>query len=422
MDAYVTITYTMWFKILYSLFFIAQLLYGNTYIGPVTPRQIMAVVMFLVLVKKGAIKFDKYFKLYLVFIVFFAITEIAGGYFEPMFRRCIGFYFVAYIAYQATKVLIKQYSGQRWLVWTFLIVALVDALVTIGYMYGSPFAPIIREFLHINVQAEQLEDLANRNMETLVGWAVPGLLQSVDNGYFLCIMSVISFSFIAKSTNIANYTFWLIILFALFCVQERTALFVAIVFSVFIILRNYKHLGASKGKKALLIIAALLVSYYAVPALINSINIEDSRYALKASLSSERGNIIKESLPFIVRNPLGGWDYYKELGFPNPHNLIINALVYGGWCGGLIVLYLVCLQLFLIFKLVKRKDYHHYYAAYIWGIAYICYTLNSITHNLSVIHGDPTIWILWGAFLANKEVTDEGRYPEKSTNNVVQMN
>lgn len=43
----------MWFKILYVIFIISQLLYGSYYIGGiVTPRQLMTIIMFIFCIKK----------------------------------------------------------------------------------------------------------------------------------------------------------------------------------------------------------------------------------------------------------------------------------------------------------------------------------------------------------------------------------
>lgn len=406
----------MWFKILYSLFFIAQLLYGGTYIGPVTPRQFMSVVMFIVLLRQNAISIDKYFKIYLVFIALFILGDVISGMPTEAFRRLLGFYFVAFTAYQATKHLILEFNGQKWLIGTILAVALTDAIVTIGFMYSMPFALFIRNYLHIETQNELIERFSAKDLETLAGWAVPGLLQPVDNGYFLCVASILSFTHIFKKLNIINYCCWVFIFFALFCVQERTAFAVGSFFSVFIICRYYLKQDVSLGKKLIFFLVVITIIFYVLPLLIDNLLTEDSRYARGTNLRDERGELIQNAIPFLISNPLGGFDYYLTFGFGNTHNLIINALVFGGWIGGGFVLYLVYKQCLEIYQLVRRNDYYNYFSTYLWGIAFICYTLNSMTHNLSIVHGDPTIWILWGAFLSNKELEEINNNYEISRN------
>ena len=358
--------------------------------------------MFTVLIQQRQITIDKYFKLYIVFIVFFIVGDMSAGLLEPSFRRLMGFYFVSFVAYQATKVLIAKFDGQKWLAGTLLIIGIVDALVTVGYMYGLPISPVIRSFLYIDVQDELIEELMSRNLDSLDGYAVPGLLERVTNGYFLCIMSVISFSVICRKVNFLNYLCWLVILFGLFCVQERTAFFVGTFFSVLIIFRNNLRQSTSLGKRLLFIFVVFVIIIYALPLLIDTLVTEKSRYSMDASLSRERGKIIEMAIPYIFNNPFGGWDYYIRQGYPYPHNLVINALLFGGWIGGIVIIYLILKQSYEILLSAYKKNYWISYSAYIWGIAYICYTLNSITHNLSIVYGDPTIWILWGAFISNK--------------------
>lgn len=43
----------LFYYLLYLIFLISSILYGSLYIGPVTPRQIMSVVMIVVCIKEG---------------------------------------------------------------------------------------------------------------------------------------------------------------------------------------------------------------------------------------------------------------------------------------------------------------------------------------------------------------------------------
>ncbi len=46
------------------------------------------------------------------------------------------------------------------------------------------------------------------------------------------------------------------------------------------------------------------------------------------------------------------------------------------------------------------------FALLLFAVAYTAFTLNSLVHNLSIVTGDATLWILWGAFVA---LTDRKR-------------
>ena len=64
----------LFYYLLYLIFLISSILYGSLYIGPVTPRQIMSVVMIVVCIKEGYLFFDKYAKLYFGFVFFYLVA------------------------------------------------------------------------------------------------------------------------------------------------------------------------------------------------------------------------------------------------------------------------------------------------------------------------------------------------------------
>ena len=119
----------MLFKILYVLFLIGQLLYGSFYIGGiVTPRQLMTIVMLILCYRMDMIRFDKYIKAYVIFILFFGISSALGGHMDLFFRQFVGLYLVAYTAYQSTKILVHKYRSENLIFYTFASVGVSASL------------------------------------------------------------------------------------------------------------------------------------------------------------------------------------------------------------------------------------------------------------------------------------------------------
>ena len=103
----------LFYYLLYLIFLISSILYGSLYIGPVTPRQIMSVVMIVVCIKEGYLFFDKYAKLYFGFVFFYLVACFSTGGFDIALRNLLSYYLVAFVGYQSTRMIISKYRGAR---------------------------------------------------------------------------------------------------------------------------------------------------------------------------------------------------------------------------------------------------------------------------------------------------------------------
>ena len=156
----------MFFKVLYTIFVIAQLLFGSFTIGPVTPRQVMTVIMLVVCGRNNAIKLDKYFGIYLVFIVGYILAQITGYMFE-MIRLLLGYYLVSYVAYQSTKLFIRKTGNANLLLVILFFVGIADGLVTVGQMYQVPYAHEISLLLGNNALGDIYDAMSARSQAIL---------------------------------------------------------------------------------------------------------------------------------------------------------------------------------------------------------------------------------------------------------------
>lgn len=392
----------MLFRILYVLFFISSLLYGSFYIGPVTPRQIIAVLMFFFCIKKHYIKLDEFFGPYLIFIVAYLIGNFVCGYLEEPLRYSIGYYFVCFVAYQSTKLLFQEYDGKY--IFYILISGLVvlSAVVSIAQMFRMPFSYDLLDILRINVADEVMEKADAHKYDTLIGLTVPGLTGSVANAYLLSLgCALVLFNRQAK-IKLYNLPLLLLMLVAVYFAQERTALISSILVSGFIILKLVHSVEEkSRMKKISIYILLLYTIFFLLPIGYDMMVGGTSRYANKGfDLGEDRGTIWTNALSYFFTNPLGSiFDYYEQYHIM-PHNVIVNAFIFGGIVGAIAIFVLFYRQFKIIFKIIAENISKDKYLLFLLICAYCVYTLNSMTHNLSIVIGDTICWFLWGAIIS----------------------
>ena len=392
----------MRYKITYIFFLIAVVLYANTRIGGlgVTPRHIMTIMMFAVCVYEDRGLFmDRYFGIYLLFVAGFGFSSAIFGYF-PVFliRDFIGFYFVAYVGYWATKILVHKYDGVQWLINTFIVMGMVDAVVTVGQLFNISIFQAIPDRIGIRLEADYVEAM-EKGMDVM-GLSLPGIMcNDVYNGYFLMVVSVLCLYYQKNRFNFIKLLPWMISMVALYGNQERGPLFIALAFSVFVL---FKVIRSSKSQlKPLYLIMFVFISIFGVYVGLNFLLSGESRFAMGFDLTN-RDSIYQHSIEYIRENFLwGGW--YNLLftrGFA-PHNLFLNAWIYGGLVGFVAIVVLSFKQLIAVIRLIMSKLTPESMANIVIAMAFFAFALNSLLHNKSVVTGDAIIWILWGAVLVN---------------------
>lgn len=393
----------MLFKILYTIFIISQLLFGSFYIGPVTPRQVMAVIMFFVCWKNNELRLDKYFGIYIIFIFGYILAQLFTGYLSEMVRLLLGYYFVSYVAYQSTKLLIRKDGNADLLMGVLFIIGVADGLISIGQMYQVPFTHEVSLLFGTNMLGDIYDAMSARSQDNMMGYTVPGILGAVPNGYFLSAITLLCFYNKKAKLTIINLALVLFFIFSTFIVQERTALVACIVLSLFSLYKFlYSQHEVSVLKKIFVFSILFICIVYIIPDLFNSMMQGDSRYAKGFSLEDERGEISQRAIDYLLINPMGGIDEFSATNH-YPHNLFINMFMFGGIFGGIASLFLFFKQLCQSMKIAFSIVTPHNVQQFVFVMMFACYTINSLTHNLSIVTGESTMWLLWGAIIGLQE-------------------
>ena len=331
---------------------------------------------------------DKYFWIYLIFIFFFGLSSALGGHVDKFFNYLMGFYFTAYIGYWSTKILLQKYKGERLFFTTLLSIGFIDAIVTYTQAFNIDFFTPYLNLFHLTVDEEFLSQLGG--VYEFNSAVIPGIMMSpVYNGYFLMVMTILSFSFSKRSISLFSIIPVLFFLSSSFLVQQRAAFFISLLFTFFILIRfsNKQISGARLFFTRLLLISISILGVY---LLLNSSIFESSRYGILEMDSTGRDEITRLSLDFLRENIIIGGIF--DFGIA-PHNIVLSALVYGGLFGGIALFVLMFMQVKTSIVALKYSDG----TMTLLACSYLAFTANSILHNSSLVTGDLLLWILWGA-------------------------
>ena len=379
---------TNFFLAFYILFLFSVIFGGTVYVGFATPRQYMTIVMSLyclfslnyILKNTG-----KMIKAYLLFILFYGISCFLEDQTELFVRNFISKYSVAIIGYFVTLLSYDKYKSFKYIIAVFFVSGLVNAIITTLQYFGNETASNIG-VLFIDMNSEANERMFEFMVNQEKGRYSFGLLGDIVlNGYFSILLPFFTLLYIKqvgknKTLKIIMQIVFVFSLFALFLTQQRSAFLLTILF-----LTIYLW-GSNKHKLIPLIVFMMLIVL--LPEITDSAIIKDSRFV--GHESESRTQIYKSSLEFIQSSPFGGVQSAIRYIGNMPHNFILNALIYGGYVGGLFALGIIYKQLKYSAKWILLKNNKEI------CLAFVAYTFNGFFHNPSIVTGDVITWILWG--------------------------
>ncbi len=403
----------LYFRILYVLAIVCWLMYP---LGPVilglTPRQLMAVVMFFVcLYEERTFWGDKYTKLYFVFFLFFGLSSIIGNRFEPFIRRFIGDFLVSIIVYWSTKILCQKYRSVNTLIYTLLIIGGFDAVVTtfqvfhIGWLNG-----VLGTLNLINTEDAIYEWIASDR--DLIGVAIPGICSSsVVNGHLLMSTTILSMYLFRDKFRIWALSLLIILLVGLFFAQIRTPFFLSLIMAVYLL---YKRIGRSRSYFKIFSGAAITIGLILlVPQAMRMLMSGSSRYAELGLNMTGRDVIYSQSVDYILTHPFGGYFHFVESTGMWPHNFFLSAFLCAGWIGALFIIAVIVIQLYEVIKRLFGKNSDSSYLMAVAGCTLIALISDGMFHNLSYVNGDILAWLFWAMFCF--ETVAEGRSQSEVT-------
>ena len=415
------------FKGLYVAFVIAVVFYGQVrMLFGLTPRHIAIVVMLIACMRQSIpFPMGRVMKTYLLFVLTFVVSATLTGYLDELL---ITYYIAACTGFWATKILVTKYRDGRLLLKAIIVLGVINALVTIGQTVGLQYADQLVSFFHLKLPEKYVNKIdAEGGQDLALMLTRPGLFNSaVYNGYFLMTTGVASLELLSRRLRLQRLIPWMVITVGCICVQERGPIVILAVLSAFAF---YKILFIKKMKYTLLMaVFALVIQLLsglvsstlpgvtddgespAVAVLYddgddqgsgNSYSrlVKESRFAELGFDDTGRGDIYEQTTEYLMDHPfIGGYHRLVAMYDMPPHNLFLNAFIYGGFVGGFTILLILFWQVKPLWRVLRRKIADTNPVCFFMGLSYIAFTLNSLAHNKSIVTGDEFIWLLWAAF------------------------
>ena len=358
----------------------------------------MAVLMLIVCISENhRLYMDKWFGVYLVFIAMFGVSSIITGHPSQFIHRLIGYYFVAYVGYWATIVLLRKYNGHSFLVNLIVIIGLFDVFITYGQFFNIPAIKTIPSYIGINIDTEFLDSLGVG--DEAYGIALPGIMATdVYNGYFLMTVGLFSLFYLRRGFSIIRFIPWIVSFAGSFMVQQRAPFYLLLLFSAFVFFKVLAH--SNNRFKLLFVIVFLAATPFIADSLFDYLLSGETRFSIGFD-STSRDVIYRESLNFINEHFFLGGFFDSGLA---PHNQFLSAWIMGGLIGLLSIIWITLDQSVSAIRLLLSKLSGESFVFVVSSAALLGFILNSMLHNAGIANGDILYWIIWGFICEVKPV------------------
>lgn len=386
-------------KLLYILLLFLSITGANIGFGGIALRDILTIILFGAMITKIGLLGDNCFKAYFIFILCFSMGCIVAEKWDFLILSILRYYMVSFLGWNLTLFFIKKDpSFKQTLLYTLLIIGLFDAFVTFSQFtmnttWYSPIESFFKFQVYEGYSAYENQFSGNE----VYARYLPGIFGSAAvNGYYLAICSVLSMFPLLTTKKIYSYFLPFIFLLATFACQERSALGISLIILIYI---TKRYLSQLNGIQQFFIIPILIAGMYLIGlSLFNISTTFNLRYSSLGADDTGRFEIYRNTLTYILDYPF--FPCVKELidlyGWP-PHNIFLNAYVYGGpisFCAIMFILFLQSKKALLIIK----KDFNspEQIAVFLFTCGWVVFTLNSLVHNRSVVTGELLCWVIWG--------------------------
>lgn len=408
-------------SIFYFLFLISVLVLNSVHVGPFSVRVYFTLVMFLYLVwNKNKLTLNRnyniYVYLFLLFVFFKGIALLINGEFiEYNFvKNFLAYEFVAIVIFYATIYFTRSERGIILTLLTLSLILLTTSVVTILQYNNSPIGWMIGQFF--GELSEDVEMMAISSTDEMVGFSITtGILRTAyGNAMFVSSIGTLAFGFAYVASNRCAKLLYLLCgllgLVACFMTQQRSAFYIMLLsfFLIFYLAKDIKPLII------FLVVFIFLSSFVDLSVIFNEEMMGRLVFSDNLLKDNSRAILTQNAISFLGEHLFAGgpMEYFSLNGMP-AHNFFLNAFIYGGLIGGLILVVMFFKILFLAMsRIFKTKNKV--------SISSVCFIALSgflgqgLFHNESLVFSATLIFILLPLALvcANKEDTNYKEYKQ----------
>lgn len=251
---------------------------------------------------------------------------------------------------------------------------------------------------NINEIIEESMLQATQGDEQILGFNFcPGLFQSaVTNGYFMASFGLLPLVLASQKVfplkRVLMYCTYLVSLITLLIIQQRAAFYIFLLLSVVIIFATRK---SQKGFVFILFLAAIILS------IAGEITFDLGRINETSLKDDSRYDLFSQAIDYISTNLMFGGraDFLVQTG-KSAHNFILNALVYSGLLGTIILILIAGKMVLQSVRIILSDKLSKSYSLF-FACALVSYISISLFHNESLATGTPVLFILYGLLIVS---------------------
>lgn len=402
-------------------YLIAVILLGGYIIGPLSIRVYMVLIMMVLLISRYSKGIrnplpTKYIYWYIVFIVLMALAFLVTGEFfvYGFVKFVLANHLVCIVTYFAVGSFVKNNNKFKTVTNVLLTIMFVSSVVTILQYYNNPFGWRMARILSTSTMTESLSDKIMRFSDdsSMLGHSYAmGIFDfAFTNAMYIGATAILALYWGLNKKETFAKRLWYLLIFtigviACFDTQQRAAFFCLIMMSVFLF---WKSIHNSFFHIILVCVALVLIVYLNQQNGLS--NGEDlGRMSVVNFENDSRHGMWQRAITYIIENPFGGPVSFMRINNNMPaHNFFLNAFIYGGLLGGIVVIALFIKIIIIIIKKIKPTNtsgslsLSSYYA-----ISLLIYFICGMVHNSSLVFGSVLIFILFPLMLSDRYFEQE---------------
>lgn len=337
-------------------------------------------------------------KLYIVYIVLFYICSFFNGDGDFGRNSLIISYLVCVLIYFAISKGIKTQCEINNILDVFLVLLIADCIITILQYNNSSLGWSVWYFFNDATtvkQAGMIEGMESGSQVLGKNYLFcPGIFPSqVYNGCIVGSLSVIALYKLYSARTWLYKLFYvlllLIIIYSMVVIQQRMAFFLFII--------AFATILYTKDKLLIISVVILLLLIYLLTGLEFG---EEQLGRLVDMEDKNRQHLYSEGFDYIFSHLwVGGRQEFRAINRLSVHNVFLNAFMYGGIFGAAMIITIYMRMCVYSIKLIIKSLKVGINESVILAYALLIYNIISLTHNNSLLTGDPIIWVLYGLML-----------------------
>lgn len=357
------------------------------------------------IVKKHNQKLDtNLIQLYIAYVFIFVLCTFFNGDGNVGRNSLITNYAVCIFIFLILGQTVKSWQAIDQIIGVFIFILIFNCLITIAQYYNYAIGWSLWFFIN-GTDAKFAEIAENISGSQIIGESFvfcPGIFSSqVLNGYFVSSLGVFGLLGSLNKTKAISRILYLTVtaltFFSLFIIQQRMAFILFLIIAGIIYYKRFPLLTIIVG-----VFIAIMYSIY-------GLELNETTIGRFSDLNDDtRDTLYTQGWEYVLAHLwTGGRLAFSEQMNLSVHNIFLNAFMYGGLFGGILIIIIYFKMCLGCLRLIFKNYVNNINPSSALAYSLLIYNLISLTHNNSLLTGDPIIWVLYALMMQTYNIKDE---------------